>query len=314
MRSEDKVLSAFRVPSANYSQDLGEYLYRNGKTWGLSDFLPRADVLDPSKGFLVNGNLTIEVDIAVFVDKLPAFRPKNTLELDMMKILESAEESGDVTFQIGPEEFSAHRHILAARAPELAAVAEDCSPETPIPIQGVTPFAFRSLLRFVYGNFVPDLEELQNEARELLDVANRFGCKGLKLLAEAELVDSGITVDTAADLILIGDAKNCALLKEAAVEFFAKNSKSVKASSGWTKIRESVALMDELIEVLIVNKKPSGPADADEKEYKRLCVSTLRLKLDEMGLDVDGSKDMLISRLEQQEKDDSSAASSHGDN
>jgi hypothetical protein len=265
------------------------------------DLLHRDDILNPFgplESFLLDGNLTVEVDIQLYVVKLPAFRPKATLDVDMIKLLESAKYS-DVMFQVGTEKFSAHRNILDARAPELAAVTVGCSPDTPIHIQGVKPSAFRSLLRFVYGNAVPESEELLNEASELLDVANHFGCKGLKLLAEAELVESGIRVDTAADLILIGDAMNCALLKEAAIDFFAKNAESVKASSGWAKIRESVALMDELIEVLVVNKKRSAPADADEeRDYKRLCVSTLRGKLEVKGLDVDGSREMLISRLE----------------
>jgi hypothetical protein len=131
-------------------------------------------------------------------------------------------------------------------------------------------------------------------------VANRFGCKGLKLAAEAELAVSCITVDTTADMLLLGDAMNCALLKEAALDFFAEYAKSVKASSGWEKIRESAALMDELVEVLVNNKKRLAPADEsdEERDYKRMCVSSLRRKLDEKGLDVDGSRDMLISRLE----------------
>jgi speckle-type POZ protein len=312
-----KAKSAFRVPSTNYGRDLGENLYqKTASAWGFgySHFLLRSDVLDPSIGFLVDGNLTIEVDIQVYVDKvyvdtLPAFRPKHTLDLDMMKLLESAKHS-DVKFQVGPEVFSAHRGVLQVRAPELAAVAEGCSTDAPIPIQGVTPSAFRSFLRFVYGNAVPESEELLNEARELLDVANRFGCKGLKLLAEAELVDSGITVDTAVDLVLLGDAKNCALLKEAAIDFFAANPTSVMSSSGWGNIRESVTLVTELMEVLVGRKKPSGPADADEVDYKRMCVSTLRQKLEDKGLNVDGSRDMLISRLEEVENGDGSSDSS----
>jgi speckle-type POZ protein len=305
---------AFRIPSANYSIDSGEHVFcRESTGMGYNDFRLRSDVLDPSKGYLVDGNLTIEVDIQVYMEKLAAFRPKTTLPLDMIKLLESIKHS-DVNFQVGAEKFSAHRLILEARAPELAAVAEDYSSDTLIHIQGVKPSTFRSLLRFVYADDAPKPEELQNEARELLDVTNRFGCKGLKLLAEAELVDSGITVDTAADLILIGDAKNCALLKEAAMDFFAANPAAVMSSSGWEKIAESAPILKELMEVLVNNKKRPTPVNSDEKDYKRMCVSTLRRRLDEMGLDVDGSKEMLISRLEQENNDDGSGSPSHGDN
>jgi hypothetical protein len=256
----------------------------------------------------VDGNLTIDVDMQVYKDESPFWEPKSELNVDFMKILESANQSGDVTFQVGTAVFSTHRLVLEARAPVLAALAEDCPSGIPIPIQDIKPSAFRSLLRFVYAN---DVEDFHDEARDLLDVANRFGCKGLKLAAEAELASSGISVDTAADMILLGDAKNCALLKEAAIDFFAKNAESVKASPGWAKLRESAALLDELMEVVVNNnKKGSDPADFDERDYKQIRISTLRRKLDDKSLDVDGSREMLISRLENAENGNGSASMS----
>jgi speckle-type POZ protein len=300
-----KAKYAFRIPSANHSKVSAECLFGNeGTPGGSYNFLLRSDVLDPSKDFLVDGNLTIEVDIQVYKDASPFWEPKSELNGDFMKILESANQSGDVKFQVGSEEFPAHRLVLEARAPVLAALTEDCPSGTPIPIQDITPSAFRSLLRFVYAN---DVEDLRNKARELLHVADRFGCKGLKLAAEAELVASGLSVDTVADLILLGDSQNCALLKEAAIEFFAENAKSVKASPGWAKLRESAALLDELMDVLVNNnKKRSASVDSEERDYKRMCVSTLRRRLDEKGLDVDGSREMLISRLDEGENGDGS--------
>jgi hypothetical protein len=76
-------------------------------------------------------------------------------------------------------------------------------------------------------------------------VADRFGCKGLKLAAEAELVASEISFETAADLVLLGDSKNCALRKEAAIDFCAANLASVGSSPGWGEIEESLPLMKD---------------------------------------------------------------------
>jgi speckle-type POZ protein len=297
-----KAKCTFRVPLADgiYSRDMGVGAFcRKSTGMGFNDFILRSDVLDPSKGFLVDGNLTIEVDIQVYKDASPFWEPKSELNLDMLGLLELANHTGDVKFEVGGETFSAHLNILQVRAPQLAetALAEEGArdTDTPIHIQGIKPSAFRSLLRFVYAN---DVENLSSEARELLDVANRFGCKGLKLAAEAELAASGISVDTAADLILLGDSQNCALLKEAAIEFFAANLESLMSSSGWANITESAPIMKEIMEVLASKKKQSAPAASDEeRDYKLMCVSTLRRKLDEKGLDVDGSREMLISRL-----------------
>jgi hypothetical protein len=121
-----------------------------------------------------------------------------------------------------------------------------------------------------------------------LDVADRFDCKGLKLAADAELAASDITVATAADLVLFADAKNCPLLKEAAMDFSPSNPTSVMSSSGWANMRELVGLLAELLEVAFSKKKISTPADESyERDYKHMCVSSLRQKLDERGLDVE---------------------------
>jgi hypothetical protein len=75
----------------------------------------------------------------------------------------------------------------------------------------------------------------------------------------------------------------------------------VKTSPEWAKLRESTALLDEQMGVVFIHKKRS---DSDERDCKRMCVLSLRRKLDERGLDVDGSREMLICRLEEGENDD----------
>ena len=46
----------------------------------------------------------------------------------------------------------------------------------------------------------------------------------------------------------------------------------------------------------------SSGADS-ERDHKRMRVATLRQKLDDKGLDVDGSREMLAARLEEAEND-----------
>jgi hypothetical protein len=110
------------------------------------------------------------------------------------------------------------------------------------------------------------------------------------------------------------DSENCALLKEAAIDVFSENLKSVKASPGWAKVRESMALADELMDVIFINKKRPALADEtddEERDDKRMCVSTLRRKLKDKGLDVEGSREMLIRPLEQIQHGDGSGNSSN---
>jgi len=312
--------TTFRVPSAGWTKGgrlFNTYSPKNAahehNAWG-QDFAKREDVLKASKNYLVDGNLTVEIDIQVMLDELPVWTPTNTVCSDMLKILDSADaENADVLFEIGggdkvtarsrEDEFQtyyAHKIILSKRAPALAALADDCSPGTAIPISNVHPALFRMLLRFIYGGEVPGKDVLKEEARDIIKTSDRFGCTGLKLAAEAKLASAGIAVDNAAELILFADGMNCAMLKEAAMEFFVKNAQAVMASDGFQQVKESPAILTELMAVGFGgDKKRPASSDADsESDYKRMRVSTLRQKLDHKGLDVDGSKEMLFSRLE----------------
>jgi hypothetical protein len=157
-----KAKFAFRIPSVNHSNVCAEFLFHgSGNGVHTPNFISRDDVLNPALGYLVDGNLTIEVDIQVYKDASPFWEPQNELNLDMMKILKSADQSGDVTFIVGSEKFSAHRLILETRAPELATLANGYPPDTPVPIQDIKPSTFQSLLRFVYANDVPNPRNLK---------------------------------------------------------------------------------------------------------------------------------------------------------
>ena len=80
------------------------------------------------------------------------------------------------------------------------------------------------------------------------------------------------------------------------------------ASAGYEQVKESPVVLSELVAAMASGRK-KRPASSDsdgERDYKRMRVATLRQKLDEKKLDVDGSKEMLIARLETAEGSGSS--------
>ena len=292
--------------------------------FGNFDFAKRTDILDASNNYLVGGNLTVEVDIQVMLDQPPTWTPANTIRSDMLKLLDEAvAETSDIAFAItntakipkkGKKKgkgsllhfFYAHLNILSVRCPTLATLAEDCSTGTPISIEGVDPDMFRVLLRFVNGGELPTKDALENQGEQIIRTVDRFGCTWLKLAAEAELASAGITTENAAELILFADGTNCSILKEAAMGYFVKNAQAVMASEGFEKVKESPSILTELMAFGFgggQKRSVSGSSEDNERDYKRMRVATLRKKLDEKGLDVDGSKEMLVSRLEAAEND-----------
>ena len=96
------------------------------------------------------------------------------------------------------------------------------------------------------------------------------------------------------------------MLKEAAMDYFVANVEAVMASAGYEQVVESPAIMREMMAAMAAGSKKRSAESADHAEgrdYKRMRVATLRQKLDEKGLDVDGSKEMLMSTLEEADSD-----------
>jgi hypothetical protein len=80
------------------------------------------------------------------------------------------------------------------------------------------------MLWYVYGGSVPEAD-LKAHAKDIIDAADKCSIVNLKLEAETAYVESTpITMDNVMDNLLYADAKNCALLKEVALDFLAANS------------------------------------------------------------------------------------------
>ena len=288
--------AGFRIPSAGKTRGGGNFTTFSSnnsanewRSYGQPNYAKREDVLKRSKKYLVDGNLTVEVDIQVMLDKPPVWTPTNTISADMLKLLDDT-DNADVLFDISlgnsgekqgeeqnPRNFYAHRIILSLRCPALAELAEGCDPDTPIPIVDVQADVFRMLLRYVYGGEVPPKEVINEQAKAIIHAADKYGCTGLKLAVEAEMAAAGITTENAAELILFADATNCAMLKETAMEFFVENKEAVMASEGFAQVKESPAVLTELIAAMPCgSKKRPASSDADgERDFKRMRVAAL---------------------------------------
>merc|ERR1712087_371253 len=113
----------------------------------------------------------------------------------------------------------------------------------------------------------------------------------------------------ASDLILYADAKNCPLLKERVVDFFCAHAEEVRGHPSFQKIKESPKILDLLLEALLSKRilRSCSPGNKDV-EFNTMSVNLLRKKLNENKLDVDGSREMMIQRLELWESEHKQAA------
>ena len=286
----------------------------NGVGVGLSRLLKEAN---PACDLFNNDNIEHVGEYDVDEDVSPT---KDTADVQFALVVagKNANEGITDTTEII---VNAHRLILKISAPTLAQL---CESDTPVPIFGVRPIIFKTVLDYVYGNDVPDSmwraaamtndeetsssssSSLKGVAIELCNAGNQFGIVGLKLLAETKILEHpGISISNFSDLILYADAKNCALLKERAIEYYVVNARAIRCHPSYVRVRESAMILDELMDALLsrpirrsVSTMSSGGGGGDEDvDYDTMGVNLLRRTLNARRLDVDGSREMLIRRL-----------------
>ncbi len=290
-------------------------------SWGWHDFCFRKEIFgsddEDEKGYLDKGALIIHVSM-----ELDQCIPKNPASSIMLKLFDD-ENSADVVFEIADQQkqsesernrkrakttttklYHAHRLILQHFSQELSDLCATSDRSTPIIINDVKPEVFRHLLYYVYGGEISDEEFLGNE-RELINAADKYGVTNLKLEAEGWYVNNtDITIDNVIDTLLYAHAMNCALLKESVMDFIVENKQEVLQRVSFQDVPGDVC-KDLLAATLRQEEENNSPSDDEEDEtdvekmFSKMRIRDLRRMLDDKGLDIDGSREALISKLKE---------------
>lgn len=292
--SKKQTAAYFYFASDEHSQQSRKEGTENA--WGTKNFADRAALV----GALQSGVLTVDVYMKQTGsvgektrhtrDKILPNHPLTNAILG--KFMDKA--SSDIAFEVGvvqvksegekrakaePSTFHAHRLILQGISSKFMEICE--SGENIIPITDVKPDVFGHLLYHVYGGNVSD-EELTANAKEIIHAADKFGVPSLKLQADYALVASAsITIDNVMEHLLFADEYRCALLKETALDFLVENKAEAKKMAREGRVPGK--LFADLLEAFDVTDN--------------MRVKTLREKLQEKGLEIDGTKEELIDRL-----------------
>jgi len=312
----------------------------NADCWGKGDFLKRSTINNVLEEGTLTVEVRMRLIEAVEDVKPdpPVFIPKNPLNKIIMGMYQD-EESADIVFELNTSSeeegvgsssngdsspirkraktsssattFYAHRLILENTSSTLAELCKTAASSSSssgdmtsspirIPITDVKPETFRHVLYYIYGGKLSELE-LNENAKEIIDAADRYGVVSLKLEAEACYVKStAITVENMIDNLLYADSKNCALLKEAVVDFMVSNGNGILGKVSFDNVPPST-IADILTAVTRErNGSIANIEESIEDEFRTMRVSELRIKLDEKGLDVDGSREAMIAILKEE--------------
>lgn len=277
------------------------HFYRNScDIKGIRDLMKREDIIDPSNNILDNGSLTIELQMEL-LEKSNAicqpFFPPNPLVQNMGDLFLD-EATADVVFAVveGGETTNFHAHRLLLRSTNLFNVCDSSSYPTPVVISRVDPKVFKLMLCYIYGGTIA-ISEWKLYSKELIDAADFYGVINLKLMAEAKYVmNTTISTDNALELLVYADSKQCAHLKEAVMDFIVQNKNEVlKRVASSRSVPESSTMFTDLLAAMARGDETMD--DNDTESIDTMRVGALRRKLHEKGLEIDGSREALVSRL-----------------
>ena len=143
-------------------------------------------------------------------------------------------------------------------------------------------------------------DDMKTHAKEIIDASDRYGVTNLKLEAEAYFVEGTIiTVENVMDHLLYAESKNLALLKEASVDYIVANKADAFNKLNTNDLILPGSLIKDLLVALIRNEKEDGTVGGIESELAFMRISELRKKAYKNGLDVDGSREMLIVAIKE---------------
>jgi hypothetical protein len=285
-------------------------------SWGHIDYLKRTDALE--RYLDEDGTLVIEVDVQIAVGKVEneVWYPKLDIpNVTLSQLYHSSSEdedsTSDVAFEVGAKQYHAHKSILSIRAKTIFELVKDYNKnddddndnEKMVPIEDMDGNIFESVLEFVYCVCAPKIKD-EATATKLLLAADRLECTDLKLYVESTIVEKFIDVSNAANWLVLSDSHSCPLLKEASMKLCASDASVVMESEGWLQIKESPRLLEEILKFCMVKAPVVSDSNRTKKDnnnniVENLDVTSLRERLLEANLDIDGNRQILVERLKE---------------
>ena len=286
--------------------------------WGFPNFGMRSKILES----LEDGALIIEVHMKLIDQTKPSpFIPANPSACKVIQAMFMDEESANVVIEVEGEggqqlernakknaktnavTFYAHRAILKKCSTTLADLCESEAGDktAPVQISDVSPGIFCHLLNCMYGGGVSD-DEMKLHAKEIIDAADKYGVVNLKLEAEVHYVEATtFTIENVMDVLLYAESKNCTLLKEAALDFIAENKIEAMNKLSFTDVPGTL-MRDLLATWAREDIKQSTTVGNHENELTTMRISELCQKAHLRRLNVDGSREMLITSLKKKQR------------
>ncbi|KAJ1685594.1 hypothetical protein LUZ63_016984 [Rhynchospora breviuscula] len=181
------------------------HTFTNGVNSGFFNFVRRSELHENCK---FDGHFFIICTLASSV-----MWEQSELLKDI-RMLKDNDKMTDCSFSVGDEIFKAHRVMMGARSEYFRAQLYGGLAEQEmkvIPIKDVEPDVFRTLIDYVYTNFIPESAPF-DLIKGLLVAADRYHIKDLRVKCEENLLGR-LSLDKAVDCLILADKHGFSAIK-----------------------------------------------------------------------------------------------------
>ncbi|KAF8653750.1 hypothetical protein HU200_061864 [Digitaria exilis] len=239
------------------------------QAWGYFRFVKRTD-LDESSSYIKDGHVRFMFAVIVLPgggDESPIAVPSSDIIAvprsdigDHLGHLLDSGDGSDVSFDVAGETFHAHRAVLVARSPvfkaQLLGSMADAGTER-ITLHGIHPETFEILLRFIYTDALPAMEDPEGSSssstamerlEDLLVAADMYHLDRMKLVCAQKLWER-VSPDNVAAMLGFAETHGCPELKKRCIDFFVveKNFRRVALTEGYMRLMQSFpSVIDEI--------------------------------------------------------------------
>ncbi|TVU42600.1 hypothetical protein EJB05_09018, partial [Eragrostis curvula] len=260
----DQVTGARYFPIESDTAEFDTSRAAGQSRWFLSRFMKKTEL--ESSPYLRDDRLVIECSLAVIKGSRASDKPGPPAPARSLPPSDLAEHWGrllkekdgaDVTFMVEGECFKAHRMVLTVRSPNLKAQLnwpDFMQQNIIIPVIGIPPRVFESLLHFIYTDTLPNMDDDLDEERRkdrighMLIAAKMYGLDRLKLICE-DILSRSLEVETVSNVLLRAYEYDYSRLKDACIDFIISDRMSeVARTEGYKhlKIKHPSILLEVL--------------------------------------------------------------------
>ena len=232
-----------------------------GYGYGWSDFVSRNILSSNTSSYKQNDSVTFVCDITIIGAVQISANIKNNIPMNIISPMTHSyrrdidqlmldKSSTDLNIIVDDHSVPAHKLILHLRSPVFRTMLSSGMMESANNQIIISDFDYRVVKVFINFLYLDtcDLEVLTKHAKSLLAIAHKYDVKGLIQLCENHLIGT-LTVDTAVELMKIGEMYGCIELKKCATDFIKVNCLPMIQKSKFYQCLTSEPSHDEVMAI-----------------------------------------------------------------